>query len=180
MKAIVFIDGSNFYHRLRFLTSRRSNISLLDFNIDRFCRWLCQDNELIEIRYYIGGVRRQANNGKSEKMYANQQRLFAKLKFHNVKIILGELIQHKDKTYHEKGVDVRIAVEMIRLARLNAYTIAYLISSDTDLVPAVEEVLSFGKKVKYIGASDSQSFGLSKATANYLILRPEDIQKFFT
>jgi len=52
------------------------------------------------------------------------------------------------------------------------------LSSDTDLVPAVEEVLSFNKKVKYIGAADRQSFGLSKITGNYLILRPEDIEDF--
>lgn len=88
------------------------------------------------------------------------------------------LIQHPDKTYHEKGVDVRLAVEMIKLARENKYDTAFLISSDTDLVPAVEEILSLGKKVKYIGATDSQSFGLSKITGDYLILRPEDVELF--
>jgi len=111
-------------------------------------------------------------------MYADQQRLFKELIRQNIEIILGQLIQHRDGTYHEKGVDVRLAVEMIRLARQDKYDIAYLLSSDTDLVPAVEEVLSFNKKVKYIGAADSQSFGLSKVTGNYLILRLEDIEDF--
>ena len=88
------------------------------------------------------------------------------------------LIQHPDKTFHEKGVDVRLAVEMIKLAREDKYDTAFLISSDTDLVPAVEEVLLLHKKVKYIGATDSQSFGLSKITRDYLILRPEDVELF--
>ena len=35
---------------------------------------------------------------------------------------------------------------MIRYAREDKYDTAYLLSSDTDLVPAVEEVNSFGKK----------------------------------
>ncbi len=179
MRVIVFIDGSNLYHRLRFLFSNKKDVSLLDFDFSAFCGWLCKDNSLVEIRYYIGAVRRQKNNEKSEKMYANQQRLFFKLQRQNIKIILGQLIQHRDKSYHEKGVDVRLAVEMIRFARQDKYDIAYLLSSDTDLVPAVEEVLSFNKKVKYVGVSDSQSFGLSKATNNYLILRPEDVMKFF-
>jgi len=154
-------------------------VFLLSFDFIRFCDWLCKNNSLVEIRYYIGAVRRQKNNPKSEKMYTNQQRLFFKLQKHGAKIILGQLIQHRDKSYHEKGVDVRLAVEMIRLARQNKYDVAYLLSSDTDLVPAVEEVLSLGKKVKYIGATDSQSFGLSKVTGDYLILRPEDIEQFF-
>ena len=42
--------------------------------------------------------------------------------------------------YHEKGVDVQIAVEMIRFAFQNKYDVAYLLSSDSDLIPAVKEV----------------------------------------
>ncbi|MFH1230651.1 MAG: NYN domain-containing protein [Planctomycetota bacterium] len=178
MRVIIFIDGSNFYHRLKYLTKGMDD-SLLNFNFIRFCEWLCAGNELIEIRYYIGAVRRQKNNTKSEELYNNQQRLFYKLQQQNIKIILGQLIQHKDKSYHEKGVDVRLSVEMIRLARRDKYDVAYLLSSDTDLVPAVEEVLSLGKRVKYIGADDSQSFGLSKITKNYLILRQGEINGFF-
>ena len=151
---------------------------MLSFNFSKFSKWLCGDNQLAEIRYYIGAVRRQKNS-KSEELYNDQQRLFYKLQQQNIKIILGQLIQHKDKSYHEKGVDVRLSVEMIRLARQDKYDVAYLLSSDTDLVPAVEEVLSFRKEVKYIGADDSQSFGLSKTTRNYLILRRGEINEFF-
>ncbi|MCG2690160.1 NYN domain-containing protein [Candidatus Parcubacteria bacterium] len=178
MRIVIFIDGSNFYHRLKFLTKQKPKFSLLDFNFIDFCSWLCGKDDLIEIRYYIGAIRRQNNNPKSEKMYADQQRLFFNLQRKQVKIILGQLIQHPDKSYHEKGVDVKLAVEMIRFARQDKYDVAYLLSSDTDLVPAVEEVLSFNKKVKYIGATDVQSFGLTKVASEYLILRPEDIEPF--
>ncbi len=60
--------------------------------------------------------------------------------------------------YHEKGVDVRLAVEMIRLAREDRYDQAYLISSDTDLVPAVEEVQRLGKAVQYVGTPKGPFF----------------------
>ena len=108
----------------------------------------------------------------------NQQRLFRKLQQQDVKIILGQLIQHKDKTYHEKGVDVRLAIEMIRLARQDKFDLAVLISSDTDLVAAVEEVKSMNKKVLYVCAPKRQSFGLSKVSNNVLLLRKEDIINF--
>ncbi|MBU4332572.1 NYN domain-containing protein [Patescibacteria group bacterium] len=180
-KAIIFIDGSNFYYRLKNLSKkskRLKHISLLSFDYRGFCEWLCRDFEIIDIRYYIGAVKRRRNNPKSKVMHANQQKLFRRLQKRRVKVITGQLIQHPDKTYHEKGVDVRIAVEMIRFARLNKYDTAFLISSDTDLVPAVEEVFSFGKKVKYICANERQSFGLTKTAGDYLVLREDDIKMF--
>ncbi len=179
-KALVFIDGNNFYFKLKELTSLADNkYSLLEFNFRRFAEWIAENNELAQVRYYIGALRRKRGNEKSERMYANQQKLLAKLQQQNISVTLGQLIQHPDKSFHEKGVDVRLAVEMIRFARENAYDIAYLVSSDTDLVAAVEEVQSFGKKVQYVGIVKGQSFGLSKVADDVRLLRTEDIQKFF-
>ena len=178
-RAFVFIDGSNFYHKIKELTSH-TNIKyrLLDFNYYEFSKWLVKPNDLIEVRYYIGAIKRRHNNDKSEQLYADQQRLLAKLKQQNISFVLGQLIQHPDKTFHEKGVDVRLSVEMIRFARQNKYDSAYLISSDTDLVAAVEEVKSFNKKVNYIGTAKGQSFGLSKISDNIILLRTDDIEQF--
>jgi uncharacterized LabA/DUF88 family protein len=47
----------------------------------------------------------------------------------------------------EKGVDVRIATDMIMLAWIDSYDIAVLVSSDSDFVPAVEFLHTKGKKV---------------------------------
>ena len=67
---------------------------------------------------------------------------------------------------------------MIRFAREDIYDMAYLLSSDTDLVAAVEEVQSFGKVVQYVGIVKGQSFGLTKAADDVRLLRPEDIDPF--
>ena len=179
-RAFVFIDGNNFYFKLKELTSRLNDrFSLLDFDFRMFSKWLVQPNQPIEIRYYLGVVSRRKNDNKSEELYANQQRLFRKLQKQNIIIVLGQLIRHPDKTYHEKGVDVRLAVEMIRFARENKYDIAYLVSSDTDLVAAVEEVQAIGKIVQYVGIPKGQSFGLSSVAKDVRLLRPEEIKQFF-
>lgn len=47
----------------------------------------------------------------------------------------------------EKGVDVRIATDMIRLAWVDNYDIAVLVTSDKDLIPAVEFLKTRGIKV---------------------------------
>lgn len=168
------------------ITSNKTEVlKLLDFQYRNFAQNLVnlaqKDSMLADIRYYVGSVKRQAgpDKEKSEKLYANQQKFIAKLQQQEVAVILGNLIQHPDKSFHEKGVDVRIAVEMIRLAREDKYDTAYLLSSDTDLVPAVEEVHSFGKKVVYVGIPKGQSFGLTKASDDVILLRDEDVIPYF-
>ena len=74
---------------------------------------------------------------------------------------------------------MRLAVEMIKFARMDALEQAVLVSSDTDLVPAVEEVKSLGKKVTYVGTAKGQSYGLSKASNDVRLIRLEEIARFF-
>ena len=69
---------------------------------------------------------------------------------------------------------------MIRYARENKYDHGYLISSDTDLVPAVEGVQSFGKTIQYVGIAKGQSFGLSKVADNVRLLRLKEIEQFIS
>src|SRR3954449_8265881 len=175
MRGFVFIDGSNFYHKLKNLTAgRKQEFPLSSFDFRAFSTWLAAPG----VRYYIGAVKRDGSE-KSQSLYADQQRLIGRLQQQGVEIVLGHLIRHPDRTFHEKGVDVRLAVEMIRLAREGRYDQAYLVSSDTDLVPAVEEVHSFAKRVQYVGTPKGQSYGLSKVADDVRLIRPEDVRPFF-
>lgn len=47
----------------------------------------------------------------------------------------------------EKGVDVRIATDMIMLAWVDSYDVAVLISADADFVPVAEFLQTKGKKI---------------------------------
>ena len=177
-RATLFIDGNNFYYKLKDVVSAQQEAyRMIDLHYRNFAQALTKQNAPTDIRYYIGAVKRQSGTDreKAEKMYAGQQKLIARLRSHGAQVILGSLIQHPDRSFHEKGVDVRLAVEMIRLAREDQYDVAYLLSSDTDLVPAVEEVHSFNKKVVYVGMPKGQSFGLTKAADYTILLREEDI-----
>lgn len=177
MKCLIFIDGNNFYNGLKKLLNDNT-ISLLPFNYHKFGTFLCKGDSCAGIRYYIGAIARSGDL-KSEELYANQQRFIARLQKNKIPVIMGTIIRHPDKTFHEKGVDVRIAVEMIRFARLNDYDKAILISSDTDLAPAIEEVKSLGKKVMYAGFLHNQSFGLTKIADELIILRKDELLDFF-
>lgn len=50
----------------------------------------------------------------------------------------------------EKGIDVLLAVDMVKGALRDSYDVAVLVSADTDLLPAVEAVLDDGKRVEVV------------------------------
>ncbi len=49
--------------------------------------------------------------------------------------------------YEEKAVDVILAINLVMMARNNDYDVAYLITGDSDLTPAVEMARQIGKEV---------------------------------
>jgi len=87
-------------------------------------------------------------------MRKQQQRLFSNLEKQGVCVKRGYLMENRGK-FHEKGVDVKIAVDMLIGAYENYYDTAILVSSDTDLIPAIKQIKFLGKKIEYIGFSHS-------------------------
>ncbi|HVW67125.1 MAG TPA: NYN domain-containing protein [Candidatus Peribacteraceae bacterium] len=175
-KIIVFIDGSNWYHKLKALLGTPPPI---EYDVKNFAKGLAKDETVSEIRYYIGRIRRIQGDEKSELLYSNQQKLLRFLQKQKVKIGLGHLISYPDGSFHEKGVDILIAVEMMRCVIEKKCDTLYLVSSDTDLVPAVDECRRLGAEVVYVGSSShGPSFGLKKACNRSILLRSEDVLPF--
>ena len=85
----------------------------------------------------------------------------------------------KTDNYHEKGVDVLIAVDLLIGAYENLYHIAILVSSDTDLIPAIKKVRSMKKKIEYIGFSHKPSYGLiANSDVRRLLIKDEILEYF--
>ncbi|TSC89135.1 MAG: Uncharacterized protein G01um10143_516 [Parcubacteria group bacterium Gr01-1014_3] len=79
----------------------------------------------------------------------------------------------------EKGTDVKIAVELVVDAVDNKYDTAIVISSDTDLIPALEYVRkNKKKKVEYVGFSNAPSFGMQKNADISRLLLLADLDNF--
>lgn len=83
-----------------------------------------------------------------------------------------------DGVYHEKGVDVKIAVDLLVGAYENLYDTAVLISSDTDLIPAIEKIKQLGKVIEYIGFSHKPSHGLIRSATETRLLTKNDMKEF--
>jgi len=173
-KIFIIIDGSNFYHRLKELKLR----NLLSFNYQKFAKLLLRNKtrELALAKYYIGAIKAKTNNPKSFELWRNQRILLSCLKNQGFKIGFGHML--KTDKYHEKGVDVLMAVDMLVGAYENFYDTLILVSSDTDLIPALEKARSKGKKIEYIGFSHMPSHGLIANSDIRRLLTKEDLEPF--
>ncbi len=127
-KIAVFIDGSNFFYKLRDSEIGIKNIGQFDYR--GLAKWLARDREIVYLGYYVGVVRAKPNNKKGQALRKEQQKLFSHLESQRFIIKRGHLMKSSG-VYHEKGVDVNLAVDLLVGAYEKQYNTAVLISSDT-------------------------------------------------
>ncbi len=174
-KVAVYIDGSNFYG---YLKNKEINFPKgVKFDFKLFVEFLIGSRACVSKRYYTGVFRNINQTEESQKLVYGQQKFFANLEKDGFKIKRGRIMP-TGGVYKEKGTDVKIAVDLIVGAIDNVYDTAILISSDTDLIPAVRYVRYKKKKVEYIGFSHAPSLGMQKYATFSRLLLPEDIEKF--
>lgn len=171
-RVLILIDGSNFYFKLK----DQKFENLLKFDFQNFAKMIARKDNIIDARYYIGRVR-QDGTKRVDKMVANQQRLFALLKKNNFRYVLGYLLK-TDDVYHEKGVDVQIAIDIVEAAYENLCDRIVLISSDTDLIPAILKAIKKGQTVEYVGFSHQPSKAMINCCSKYRLLTKKDIGQF--
>lgn len=166
-KANVYIDGQNFFYGLKNL-----DLNPWYFDFKRYATNELVTNpelELQQIKYY------GARYPKSicEKKH-NRDDAFYKSLAENQGIVIREgtfkinELKYYGKTKKvptEKGVDVLLATDLIIDAFHSCYDVAYILSSDTDIIPAIKEIkkafpnirinnFSFNKLQQYKNACD--------------------------
>ena len=149
-RIVIYIDGSNFY----FSVNKTFNCKI---DIEKFCKKLVGENNLIEIKYYIAPIEQLNNPG----MYAKQQSFFDKIReIKNFSIIFGRLEKRKQdgKIYFvEKATDVNLALDLVLDAQANLYDEAFLVSNDGDFSGAVNaSIKRFEKEITYIAIGNNK------------------------
>lgn len=171
-RSIVLFDGSNFYFKLKDLRLH----NLLDFNLSRFVADLSHDSILESSYYYVGEVKTDTTK-KSKELHSLQQKLLAHLKKHNIRYTLGYLLK-SNGTFHEKGVDVHIATDILVAAYEDTADHIIVISSDTDLIPAILRAKKQGKTVEYIGFKHMASKAMVRNCSKYRLFTKEELKKY--
>jgi uncharacterized LabA/DUF88 family protein len=168
-KVIILIDGSNFYFKLKNLNLH--NLLSLDFS--RLIKFLARNHEVVNACYYVGRIR-QNGTRKTEKLFDGQQKLIGALKKHNVSYTFGYLLK-SGGIFHEKGVDVQIAVDILVCTYEDIADRIILVSSDTDLAPAIKKAREKGKIVEYVGFSHKPSIAMISFCSESRLLTKDDL-----
>jgi len=177
-RVFVAFDGSNFYHLLSSIQIRNT----LEYDYMGIAKWLSGEHYLVKANYYVGVIRYDSRNpAKSKKMISAQQKIFSSLRKQKINLIKGYILSYilkSGNSFHEKGVDVKIAVDMLVGAYEDKFDVLILISYDTDLLPAIEKVIDLGKEVEYVGLRRRPSYGLINKVSKSRLLTNNDIEKF--
>ena len=192
MKTILFIDGRNFISKIEsVLNPEKEKEKEVDFSIYNFAGLL--DKVLAGISvdkkiFYIGKLTKHKNTKeKSAELIQKQRELKTHLEKQSFEVIYAGRVRgreescpkgHKFLTFKEKGVDVRIAVDMITLAHHKELKVAIIGSSDSDLQPAIKELKNEGVERIYLGFEISPNKGLTYTTNRTILIRNSEVVKF--
>lgn len=200
MKVVVYIDGQNFLYKASDVLINAGKIQekqeLHTFSFRTLVESLLDEQDT-EIRFYGTKIKRRKSPPETEHiaeksiaMLDSQRKLRNCLNKQGVifiesgklKLRDGDLCKEcgaQEKHFQEKGVDVRIAVDMLLDAHKEEDQKFVLISSDTDLLPAIQNVIARGKEVTYVGFSDKLTKALvTNATETQIIRDSEIIDAF--
>lgn len=143
-RVIFFIDGFNVYHALA--NRKYSKYKWLNYKKFAEC-FISPKKEVIqEILYFTAYAHWNKKKHERHKMYVQA------LKFHGIHIVFGKFkkvtrecradCKKRYETFEEKETDVNIAIYLMKKAFQDEFDTAYIISGDSDLVPAVENIKS--------------------------------------
>ncbi len=174
-RVAVFIDGSNLYFKLRTLIPNKMDFIHYRYR-DFIASYLNPDETISYIGYYIGVVRdtkRTKDHEKARELVQNQQKLFEQFRHQRIEVVKGYLLE-RDGVFYEKGVDVRLAVDIVTMAVDKKYDTALVISSDTDMIPAMQKAQSYKREIVHVGFEHQPSLALIRyASRSRLITRKE-------
>lgn len=196
----VFIDGENFRQRVVELLCNQDAIEDKNINFSLDVRGLIEDVlgiNGVEINFYASEIKMPRGytpstriQGRVNKIKENSRRWVAMLKQQdinyikagNLKVKEGKECNHCHKPQEilqEKGVDVRMALDMLEIAYKTKNVDIVSVSSDTDLCPSYHKIRKRKRKTTYICFSDSINRAVAAATDEIITITPQKVLHYF-
>ena len=134
LRTIIFIDGQNLYHLSKNLWNSPGSIKYTypNYDVEKLAQTLVSrvpGGTLAQIRFYTG-MPTASVNPFWHKFWTNKLR---PMRNRGVIVYVGRVNQG----LQEKGVDVSLAIDLVRLTYEEAYDVAWIVSQDSDFGPAV-------------------------------------------
>lgn len=183
-KSVLFIDGENFLYKVEEVLKEegidKTKIDLALINLDKLFKEPLKGFNIHRKIFYVSRLHFHPKTKKKSLELIKFQR---KLRNNLVKqgyefVIAGNVraqkVGHKI-VFREKGVDVKIGVDLVSFACDKRMDLAILCSSDSDLQPAVSELKARKVEIVYVGFETNPNKGLSYTTNRTILLRNPEI-----
>jgi len=190
MKNILFLDGRNFIGKIEsiFEGVGKRNVDLSIYNfvglLDKVLAGVKIDRKIFYISKLIV---HEETKEKSKELIEKQRNLINNLIKQGFEIVFAGRVRgnmgrcpkgHEVLIFKEKGVDVKLAVDMITFACDNNLKIAIIGSSDSDLQPAIKELRKRKVERIYLGFEDNPNKGLTFTTNRTILIRNAEVLEF--
>lgn len=197
MKQKVLIDGENFRHQIANVLLAKKLIKdkndYFVFNTNDFFKDVLSAAS-IEAVYYTTKIKQpnykvpQKLTVLIHKISTANRKWIAQLSNQNITIVkAGHLrVRESNSCVHcgkktlvlqEKGVDVRVATDLVLSSGKGASVV--LVSSDSDLTPAIQSAKRMGTKVQYICYAGQLNRSVAACADSVITFTDKDIIKFF-
>jgi uncharacterized LabA/DUF88 family protein len=194
----LYIDGENFLFKVKDvlknakLIKGKSDITRL--KISHLKAILSREGAIHKVQFYSARLRRHDNSPsllkKSEILIESQRQLKRYLTNDGVDFIISGNVRlqsfiagtrrHPEKAlFKEKGVDVRLAIDMLTDVCDKKVKTVFLASSDSDMVPAVREMQARKCRVIYVGFATNPNQGLIAVCDQSILFRDDEIIESF-
>jgi uncharacterized LabA/DUF88 family protein len=162
-RVVAFFDGQNLFHAAK----DAFGSSHPDYDPLKLAQAVCQGVpswELAGVRFYTGLHDASVDpfwhrfwTRKLAILGTRGVHIFTRpLRYRNQTIVLRDGSTTTALVGSEKGVDVRIALDIVRLARENEYDVALVFSQDQDLSEAADEVKAISRRDdRWIGVASA-------------------------
>lgn len=145
-RTVAFIDGQNLFHSVR----SAFGYTYPNYDVAALARAVCAAKgwQLDQVRFYTG-VPDPSDDPRwnafwaAKLLHMSREGIFTftrALRYRNQVVNLPGGSQHTFLAAEEKGIDVRIALDVIRMAHRNEYDVALIFSQDQDLSEVAAEV----------------------------------------
>jgi len=183
-KCILFIDGENLFHKVEEILKEegidKAAVDLASLDLNKLFREALKGFTISRKIFYVARLHLHPDTKKkSEGLIRAQRKLRNRLVGEGYEFVIAGNVraQKVDRKviFREKGVDVRIAVDLVSLACDKKIDTAILCSSDSDLQPAVKELRRRGVEIVYLGFETSPNKGLTYTTNRTILLRNPEV-----